>query len=116
MALRLPGDSAGWYGEVRDALRTSTVAVEARLQSLAGPQGMELDITREHPRLIPDLERLEASLARLLIDFWEAKGEAAAKGPGFAPRVEALLRDMRTVAADEFALVHETFNEPGGQE
>jgi hypothetical protein len=103
---------AEWYAEVRTALRSATVAVEARLHSLAGARAL----AREHPRLIPALEQLEATLARLLIETWEAKGAAAALQPGFVARVHALVDQMRDAAGQEFALASEPFNEPGGHE
>ncbi len=101
-----------WYPAVRTALRTATLAVEARLNSVAS----EKSVAREHPRIIPALEQLEATLARLLVETWEAKAHPDSLQPGFATQLRSLQGQMREAAGQEFALAREPFNEPGGHE
>lgn len=110
-AVAVPRGEASWYGGVRAALRACTVAVEARLDNVTGAGGQAL--RTQEPRLLPALERLEAALAQLLVEFWAAKGDVHELAYDHDARLSQLVEAMRAVAGDEFALVHEVFNEPG---
>lgn len=114
-AINAPGGGA-WHVNVRDALRKCILAVETRLDYLLGPKGMEAEIARDEPRLIPALDRLEAALAGLLVDFWETKGQQTSRAEEETLRLQELLRHLREVAGNEFMLVHEAFNTTGGED
>lgn len=114
-AMNAPGGAA-WHAHVRDALRQCILALETRLDYLLGPRGMEAEIVRDEPRLIPALDRLEAALAALLVDFWETKGQPPSVAEDETLRLQELLRHLREVAGNEFMLVHEAFNAPGGED
>jgi hypothetical protein len=107
-------DDDRWYASARAALRGCTLAVEHALDSLTGPDGLALSVVEDEPRLIPELERLEASLAKLLVELWETKGHPQADG--FAARLDDLARGMRHAASETFELVYEALNSPGQQD
>lgn len=115
-AIAAPNGGEEWYAHVRAALRRCILAVETRLDSLIGPGGMEAQITRNEPRLIPALDKLEAALASLLVEFWETKGQPSSIATAGIGRLEDLLRQVREIAGNEYMLVHEAFNAPGGEE
>lgn len=102
-----------WLAAAHDALRDCISAVEAQLLALRSPSGVGGEISRDEPRLIPSLDRLEAALARLLVDFWEARAIAPSSRPLFAPRLASLAEEMRQVADEEWDLLYEAQNEPG---
>lgn len=115
-AVRAADGGAEWYAAVRGALRRCILAVETRLDSLVGPGGMEAEIVRNEPRLIPALDRLEAALAALLVEFWETKGQPPSIASADTGRLEDLLQQVLEIAGNEYMLVHEAFNAPGGEE
>lgn len=105
-----------WFAAAHAAVRAGVVAVEARLHAVMGANGLGGEIATREPRLLPALGKLEADLARLLIDFWEASAMPAERRPALAPHLVTLAAEMRAVAGEEFDLVVETANPPGGQD
>jgi hypothetical protein len=90
--------------------------VETQLQNVASRDGIGGDVAEEVPWLLPALGRLEHTLARLLVDFWEAKAMPASERPVFVPRLEALAAEMRQAAGMEWNLVAELQNTPGAKD
>jgi hypothetical protein len=105
---------ATWARQARAAIRAGTLAVERRLNDLVGPEGYGEDIALEEPRLLPELEHLEESLARLLVESWSAKPAGSELTPELLRRLAELAAEMRRVASAEFALVHESLIKPTG--
>ncbi|MBI2767118.1 MAG: hypothetical protein HYX53_14565 [Chloroflexi bacterium] len=105
-----------WYALAHRALRDCISAVESRIQNLSGPDGIGGDISRREPRLIRAIEQLEADLARLLLDFWEAKRMQPSERPAFVPRLAALAVEIRHAADDEWDLVAESQTATGTQD
>lgn len=115
-AIQHPAATPAWYQDVHAAIRSCVLAIEYHLDSLFGPQGVGHEVREREPRLLPDLERLEAQLARALLDAWEAKALAPAVDPEFLGRLKELILDVRAVASHEFNLVHETFRPTPGED
>jgi hypothetical protein len=103
-----------WFASAHGALRDCTLAVETQLHALNSPGGIGGDVKRNEPRLLPALGRLEAALARLLVDFWEAEAIPATARPLFVPRLQALADELRDLANQEWNFVYDVQNEPGG--
>jgi hypothetical protein len=97
-------------------VRASIVAVERHLDTTHGEAGLEGDIVREEPRLIPAIERLQTDLARLLVELWEADRLTPADTPRFVTRLGKLAELVRAVGNQEFSLLHEFFNEPAAMD
>lgn len=112
-AVALAASDRDWFREAHAVIRAATLAVEQRLDDFAGPEGYAEDIATEEPRLLPELERLEAELATLLVEAWSARPAAMTPSPALVRCLSNLAADMRRVASDEFALVHESLNPPG---
>ncbi|GAB4323305.1 MAG: hypothetical protein Kow0010_04620 [Dehalococcoidia bacterium] len=115
-AIEEPSATPAWYQTVHAAIRSCVLAIEYHLDSLLGPEGIGHEVREREPRLLPDLERLEAQLARALIDAWEAKATAPAVAPAFIDRLRALIVEVRAAAGHEFDLVHETFRPTPGED
>lgn len=113
-AVALARTGGAWFREAHAAIRAATLAVEKRLDDFGGPEGYAGDIVSEEPRLLPDLERLEAELARLLLEAWSARPAGMKPTRDLVKRLASLAAEMRRVASVEFALVHEAMNPPGG--
>ncbi|MCC6382291.1 MAG: hypothetical protein IT304_07265 [Dehalococcoidia bacterium] len=109
-ALARAGDSPV---AARAALRDAIIAVESRIQSIAAADGIADSVGRDEPRLLPALEHIEADLARLLLDSWEATAVSPA-AELFTARLETLADEMRRVADSEFAILAEAENSPAG--
>jgi len=103
-----------WFASAHAALRDCTLAVETQLHALNSPGGIGGDVRRGEPRLLPALGKLEAALARLLVDFWEAEAIPANGRPVFVPRLQALANELRDLANQEWNFVYDVQNEPGG--
>lgn len=97
----------------RAALRDAIIAVESRIQSIAAADGIADSIGRDEPRLLPALEHIEADLARLLLDSWEATAVSPAADL-FGVRLQTLAAEMRRVADSEYAILAEAENSPTG--
>ncbi len=103
-----------WGTQARAAIRAATLAVEHRLNDFAGPEGYAGDIAAEEPRLLPELELLEETIAHLLVESWSVKPAEAQPTPDFLSRLRRLAAEMRRVASLEFDVVHHAMNKPGG--
>src|SRR3990172_4881253 len=101
-AVALAASDGEWFREAHAAIRAATLAVEQRLDDFAGPEGFAGDIASEEPRLLPNLERLEVELARLLVEAWSARPADMAPTPALARRLSDLAADMRRVASEGF--------------
>ncbi len=98
--------SADFLHEVHEALRGCVLAVEYHLDTVSGKTGagaVRIDV----PRLLPELERLEADLALCLVAVWTAKSEEAQPTERLRAAITGLVRTVREAASDEFDLVHE---------
>ena len=102
-----------WQLQARRAVRASIVAVERHLDTTFGSDGLADEVIHEEPRLLPAIERLEADLARVLIQLWEADYAASTERPAFVQKLRGLAGAVRAAGAEEFTLLHEFFNEPG---
>jgi hypothetical protein len=111
---RSPPPAPTLPGKARAAIRAATLAVEHRLDDFSGPEGYAEDIAADEPRLLPELEKLEETIARLLVESWSVKPAEAQPTPDFLSRLLRLATHMRHVASLEFDLVHEAMNKPGG--
>lgn len=105
-----------WYHDVHAAIRGCVLAIEFHLDSLFGPEGIGHEVREREPRLLPELERLEAQLARALLDAWEAKASTPALEPAFLDALKALVLELRAAASHEFDIVHETFRPTPGED
>lgn len=103
-----------WIRGAHGALRDCALAVETQLQVLRSPTELGGNVARNQPRLLPAMTRLEGSLARLLVDVWEAEVIPPSERLLFVPRLQALADELRAVANDEWNLVYDVQNEPGG--
>ena len=91
-----------WLGSARAAVRTAAVAIEQELGALAASDGLSNKITDDEPRLIPSLEKLQASLSATLVELWEGAAGGSAELGVLAKRVQAL-------AEQTFSLIHELY-------
>lgn len=107
------GDAGGAPAAVRAALRDAIIAVESRIQGIAASDGIAEGIVRDEPRLLPALERIEADLARLLLDSWEATALSPSAAL-FRSHLQTLAAEMRRVADSEYAILAEAENSPSG--
>lgn len=105
-----------WYSEVHAAIQACTLAVEHHLDALDAADGMKHSIGSEEPRLIPRLERLDADLNRLLLEFWGAKEAAVHPRVALAGPLGQLARELRTVADGEIDLIHESLVPIGAED
>lgn len=107
-----PG-APGWRTALRAALSECVVAVEHHLGSLVDADGVEEEIVRREPRLLPALERLSVAMSQLLIHLWETRESAGQPGPLLMRRLDRLVDEINDVAAEEFMLVIESFHPAG---
>ena len=112
-AIARPSSTDRWHDEVHQALRSCVLALEARLDDMSGRGGMEDQVGRDAPQLLPALERLEADLARALIEAWEAKATRPEPTEAFLGQLRALRKDLQHVEAEEFDLVGEMIRPTG---
>lgn len=101
-----PKDSTKFVQVIHQALRGCVLAVEFHLDTVSGKQGAGA-VRSETPRLIPELERLEASLARCLVQVWEAKSASMRPSEERIAGMRQLAERVRAVASIEHELVHE---------
>ena len=113
-AASLPSTSENWLAEAQAAVRHCTFAVEAALDNLTATDGLRGEVQFREPRLIPALERLEAAMATMLLEFWQAKTRRAT--PEFVQRLGLLAVALRAAATDAFELAHEALISPSGEE
>ncbi len=104
--------TGGHAAEARAAVRAATLAVEHRLDLLSGPHGLGAEVAETEPRLLHALDKLEADLAALLVEFWRERDTPGA-GPALKGRLHQLAGAVRHVASAEYDIVYETLNAPG---
>ncbi len=112
-AASLPTTSENWLAEAQGAVRSCTIAVEAALDNLMAADGFGADVQFREPRLIPALERLEAAMATMLLEFWQAKTRRTTTE--FVQRLSLLAVALRAAATDAFELAHEAMISPAGE-
>lgn len=113
-AASLPTTSDRWLAEAQAAVRNCTFAVEAALDNLTSADGLRGEVQFREPRLIPALERLEAAMATMLLEFWQAKTRRPT--PDFGQRLGLLAVALRAAATDAFELAHQALISPSGEE
>lgn len=113
-AASLPTTSDRWLAQAQSAVRHCTFAIEAALDNLSAPDGLGGEVQFREPRLIPSLERLEAAMATMLLEFWQAKARRAT--PDFVQRLSLLAVALRAAATDAFELAHEAQISPAGED
>ncbi len=112
-AASLPTTSENWLADAQAAVRSCTIAVEAALDNLVAADGFGVEVQFREPRLIPALERLEAAMATMLLEFWQAKTRRTT--PEFVQRLSLLSIALRAAATDAFELAHEAMISPSGE-
>lgn len=90
----------GWSSRSREATRQATLAIEAHLGYLGGHDGLVRELQMRDPRLLPELERHEASLARLLVDVWQFRELPPTHDDGYTERMGLLARRAHSIAND----------------
>ena len=106
VARQLEEASAGEAAAARAAVRAATLAVEHRLDLLSGPHGLGAEVAETEPRLLHALDKLEADLATLLVEFWRERDKPGA-GPAVKARLHQLAEVVRHVASAEYDIVYE---------
>ena len=92
-------DTDTFLHDAHDALRRCVVAAR-----------------HETPRLRPALEKLEADLARCLVEVWEAKSASLQPSDELIGAMNTLAAHVRAAASEEFDLVHEMERPMGAQD
>ena len=94
--------SAQWLGAARGAVRAAAVAVEQELGALAASDGLSNKITDDEPRLLPALQKLQATLSATLVELWEVRDAGSDELASLGKRVQGL-------AEQTFSLIHELY-------
>jgi hypothetical protein len=97
-----------WCAQLQAALRDCTVAVEYHLEILDGDDGMKEHITREEPRLISRLERLDAALKRLLPELRDAGQSSAGSTRALIEPLAHLVTELHQADDDELDILYES--------
>lgn len=103
---RETGDT--WRNGARSAIRLAIMAVEHHLDALLARDGLAEDITAEAPRLIPAVERLEATLAKTLVRLWEAQGAEMDMDPALPSALAHIAHQVDHLANEEIELFYES--------
>lgn len=105
-----------WIAEVHAAIQTCTLALEHHFLSVGAAGGMRDQIARAEPRLLRQIDRLDAELSSLLVEFWKAKGSVMQPQTALAKPLEALAAELRRLAGSEFDLERESNVATGGED
>jgi hypothetical protein len=105
-------DDDGHVARCREATREATLAIERHLGHLAGEGGLVEELRMNDPRLLPVLEKHEASLAQLLVDVWQFREDPPSVDRNYVERLAGLGRKAHSIANDEIDLLYESFNSP----
>jgi hypothetical protein len=97
-----------WYEEVRQALGACTRAVEYHLHSLDDDGGLKEGMSRDEPRLIWRLDRLDAELKHLLPELQDANHSAAPPSTALLGPLIHIAMGLRQVADEEVELLYES--------
>ena len=111
-AANLAQDDDGHVARCREATREATLAIERHLGHLASEGGLVEELRMSDPRLLPVLEKHEASLAQLLVEVWEFRQDPPSVDARYVERLGALGRRGHEIANDEIELLYESFNSP----
>lgn len=102
----------GHVARCREATREATLAIERHLGHLAGEGGLVEELRMNDPRLLPVLEKHEATLAQLLVDVWHFREDPPSAEARYVDKLGALGRRAHAIANDEIDLLYESFNAP----
>jgi hypothetical protein len=105
-----------WLADVRTAIQACALAVEYHMVGLGSHGGTRDQIQRNEPRLLDQLERLDAELSRVLIDSWKAKEAVLRPHTQLVRPLEELAASLRSLTEREFNLEHESQMATGGEE
>ena len=97
-----------WCSQLQAALRDCTLAVQYHLETLDGDDGMKEHITRDEPRLISRLERLDAALQHLLPELGDACQSSAGSTRALIEPLAHLVTELRQAADDEVEILYES--------
>ena len=97
-----------WYEDVRQALDVCTRAVEYHLHTLDDDGGLKEGLSREEPRLISRLERLDAELQHLLPELENVNHSATPPSAALLGPLVHLAMELRQVADEEVELLYES--------
>jgi len=102
-----------WCAQLQAALRDCTVAVQYHLEILDGDDGMKEHITREEPRLISRLDRLDAALKRLLPELRDAGQSSAGSTRALIEPLTHLVTELHQADDDELDILYESLTPIG---
>lgn len=105
-----------WLGDLRDAVQACTLAVEYHFFGLGVRGGTRDQIERDEPRLIAQLESLDAELSRVLVDAWKAKDAVLGCHRHIFRPIEELAASLRSLTEREFDLQREVQVSTGGED
>lgn len=105
-----------WIADLRDAIQACALAVEYHFVGLGAHGGPKEQIEHDHPRLLGQLETLDAELSRVLIDAWKAKDAVVGCHRDLFRPIEDLAASLRALTEREFALQHEAQVATGGED
>ena len=114
-ALAVASVAQPWHSSIREALRDCTLALEHSLDTLDAAGGMREHVTQSEPGLLPCIERLEGALSEALVEAWQAQECADQARARLERLLERLASALRTIAEQEFDLVHSSLIRPGGE-
>lgn len=99
---------------LRDAFRDAVVALEFHIDSLRAHGGLAERIAASEPRLLNDVQRLDASLSDLLTRFWRAQQDLGPVSQETRGRLGVLASELDLVAERETTLLYEAEVHLGG--
>lgn len=105
-----------WYAELRHAIQSCAFAVEHELDGLTGSNNRWDEVARDQPRLIPQIERLKTMLNGLLVDLWEAKGDAIPPDTELIRAMRRLSGAMHHAASKDVDIFYEWLVPIGGED
>ena len=97
-----------WCVELQAALTDCTTAVLYHLETLDGDDGMKEHLSREEPRLIFRLERLDAALKHLLPELGNACESSAGSAMALIAPLAHLVTELHQAADDELEILYES--------
>lgn len=102
-----------WCAQLEAALTECTSAVRYHLETLDGDDGMREHITRQEPRLISRLERLDDELKRLLPELVDACQASAGLPRVLTEPLAHLVAELHHADNDELEILYESLNPVG---
>ena len=98
-----------WYDELRDAIRHCLACVAHEIDVVEGPDGMHEAIASDEPRMIPYLQRLEASLHGLLGKLSEAESCGPRWHNDTVDSLSRVAAALHMAVCNENEIVHEAY-------